>query len=106
MNVQLFFTVFSLIMLTVSVCLAYNKECKKVEKLKLENSFLKIYNNQLQAKYYDLCIKDINRTTTTVISQDMKDAVRLAMKCSHPDNGGNERDFIKYRNLYNQLKER
>lgn len=31
------------------------------------------------------------------------DAVRLAMKISHPDNGGNQNDFIKYREVYMKL---
>lgn len=31
------------------------------------------------------------------------DAVKLAMKLSHPDNGGNKDDFVKYRRAYNIL---
>lgn len=31
------------------------------------------------------------------------DAVKLAMKISHPDNGGNQNDFIKYREVYMKL---
>lgn len=31
------------------------------------------------------------------------DAVRIAMKVSHPDNGGKTADFIKYNELYKKL---
>ena len=33
----------------------------------------------------------------------VKLAVKLAMKVSHPDNGGNNEDFIKYREVYQRL---
>lgn len=32
---------------------------------------------------------------------DILDAIRIAMKVSHPDNGGSAEDFIKFRKLYN-----
>lgn len=31
------------------------------------------------------------------------DAVKIAMKASHPDNGGKTADFIKYNELYKKL---
>lgn len=31
------------------------------------------------------------------------DAVKLAMKVSHPDNGGTNEDFIKYNEVYQKL---
>ena len=31
------------------------------------------------------------------------DAVKIAMKVSHPDNGGKAADFIKYNELYKKL---
>lgn len=34
------------------------------------------------------------------------DAVKLAMKVSHPDNGGNNADFIKYNELYQKITEK
>lgn len=45
-----------------------------------------------------------NTTTTKVVREVPKDtlqAVKLAMKLSHPDNGGKEADFIMYRRAYN-----
>lgn len=35
---------------------------------------------------------------------DVKDAVKYAMKKSHPDNGGDAKDFMKFRELYNKIK--
>ena len=32
------------------------------------------------------------------------DAIKYAMKKSHPDNGGNAEDFKKFRDLYNSMK--
>ena len=36
-------------------------------------------------------------------SQDVIDAVFYAMKKSHPDNGGKEEDFIRFKNCYEEL---
>lgn len=36
-------------------------------------------------------------------NEDILDAVKLAMKVSHPDNGGKQEDFIKYREVYLKL---
>ena len=35
---------------------------------------------------------------------DVKDAVKYAMKKSHPDNGGNVDDFRKFRELYEDME--
>lgn len=37
-------------------------------------------------------------------NQEIIEAVKYAMKKSHPDNGGNAEDFKKYRELYNRIK--
>ena len=37
-------------------------------------------------------------------NQEIIEAVKYAMKKSHPDNGGNAEDFKKYRELYNKIK--
>ena len=34
---------------------------------------------------------------------DVKDAIRYAMKKSHPDNGGTKEDFIKFNALYEKI---
>lgn len=37
------------------------------------------------------------------ISQDMVDTVKYAMKKTHPDNGGNSEDFVKFKKAYEEL---
>lgn len=37
-------------------------------------------------------------------NRDVLDAVRYAMIRAHPDNGGKEEDFIKFRQVYEKLK--
>ena len=37
-------------------------------------------------------------------SKDLKDAVFIAMKVSHPDNGGQQEQFVKFRKLYESMK--
>lgn len=46
---------------------------------------------------YNSCNSQIN-------NQGIIEAVKYAMKKSHPDNGGNAEDFKKYRELYNKIK--
>lgn len=46
---------------------------------------------------YNSCNSQIN-------NQGIIEAVKYAMKKSHPDNGGNAEDFKKYRELYNRVK--
>lgn len=53
-------------------------------------------------------LKSLVRTNqnTFSISKDMVDAVRCAMKHSHPDNGGNVKDFIRFQKCYEELNRR
>lgn len=37
-------------------------------------------------------------------NEDLEDAVKLAMKVSHPDNGGNPANFIRFQELYIRIK--
>lgn len=46
---------------------------------------------------YNFCNSQVN-------SQEVIEAVKYAMKKSHPDNVGNAEDFKKYRELYNRIK--
>lgn len=66
---------------------------------------LNIYNTALQEE--NSILK--NRTgqkiiyQTTSLPDGVLDAVKIAMKVSHPDNGGKTADFIKYNELYKKL---
>ena len=37
-------------------------------------------------------------------SPEVKEVVKYAMKSAHPDNGGDVKDFMKFRELYNKIK--
>ena len=37
------------------------------------------------------------------VNQDIKDAVHYAMVHAHPDNGGKQEDFIRFRKCYEQI---
>lgn len=45
----------------------------------------------------------VYRNRPTEIPKGTIDAVKLAMKVSHPDNGGTNEDFIKYNEVYQKL---
>lgn len=55
--------------------------------------------------YYESKINILNFKFKELINnQEIIEAVKYAMKKSHPDNGGNAEDFKKYRELYNRVK--
>lgn len=43
-------------------------------------------------------------TNNPEFTDDIKDAVKYAMKYAHPDNGGSSEDFQKFRKLYESMK--
>ena len=59
-----------------------------------ENKILR-FNNYLS--------KEIRNIQTDNISNQVKEAVKYAMKKSHPDNGGDKELFIKFRNIYKEI---
>lgn len=67
----------------------YARLSKQLEQLKAQ---LNRQNNT-----YNYCNNPQN-------NQEIIEAVKYAMKKSHPDNGGNAEDFKKYRDLYNKIK--
>lgn len=103
MNIQTFFTIMALMMIFVSVLYMWDKEHEKNKKLKENITTLIEYTEVLKQELDFWKARPVQYTKVSA-SQDMKDAVKLAMKYSHPDNGGNERDFIKYSNLYKRIK--
>lgn len=86
----------------------YQKLCNEVS----ENSMLKAEllrkNEEIQSRNMyisSLKYQLMTRTSSSSIysSDDIKDAVKFAMIHSHPDNGGTQEDFIKYRKLYKNI---
>lgn len=54
-----------------------------------------------EAKFRETAIKtSINQGK---VSQDVKEAVHYAMVHAHPDNGGKQEDFIRFRKCYEQI---
>lgn len=80
-----------------------------VKGLKSENEDLKekIRVAELKIRLYEVRLRNpflnpylnISRN----VSKDEIDAVRYAMKCSHPDNGGDAKDFIRFQKVYKEL---
>ena len=60
---------------------------------------------------YNILMKQYSKEATQKViyktvnnSSDVKEAIRYAMVKAHPDNGGKEEDFIKFRKLYEGMK--
>lgn len=52
-------------------------------------------------KNYDKLKQEINHINA--LPKDIINVFKYAMKVSHPDNGGNEKDFKKIRKIYEEL---
>ncbi len=64
----------------------------RIDSYRIENDFLKNTINTMD---------NYNKVGN---NQQIIEAVKYAMKKSHPDNGGNTEDFKKFRDLYNSMK--
>lgn len=84
----------------VIVILRYEK---KIDKLRESNRRLILDNISYRAV--------LSVTSNTIYNKeetrsDVKDAVKYAMKKSHPDNGGSAEDFRKFRELYEEMEDK
>ena len=76
-----------------------------------EKRNMKRYENVLKSEIemYKCLLNKQTSLKTKVVYCDIPDgtveAVKYAVKCSHPDNGGNEKDFIKFKKCYDALKD-
>lgn len=73
----------------------------ELNKSKLYIMFLKSYNGTL-LRWSEFAEYE-NTPSQTKINKDTIDAVFYAMKKAHPDNGGNEEDFIRFKKCYEEL---
>lgn len=62
-------------------------------------TIIKIYQKREQYSNYLYQNKSKN-----IYDNDIKEAVKYAMKKSHPDNDGSSDEFNKFRELYNKIK--
>lgn len=67
------------------------------------NSIIKHNNEVIEWMARNVKFYSSFQNTKRNVSQDEIDAVRYAMKHSHPDNGGNTEDFIRFQKCYEEL---
>lgn len=72
-----------------------NRLIKAFDTLYNQNKFLNLKLDMYKDRYY---------TNNPEFTDDIKDAVKYAMKCTHPDNGGKSEDFQRFRRLYESMK--
>ena len=92
--------IFWLIITCVILCFVLMKKQYEIETLTDEVRTLKVEKSNLYdiAEYYKNKSKENN---PNLIPKGTIEAVKEAMKRSHPDNGGNPEDFRMYRRAYN-----
>lgn len=89
----------------------FNRCKNKLEYAEYEISTLRRENHKLQIRV-SVLRDDITALRTENVahvqkykeSPEVKEAVKYAMKSAHPDNGGDAKDFMKFRELYNKIK--
>jgi predicted nuclease with TOPRIM domain len=72
--------------------------------LRRENHKLQIHVNVLKSDITALRTENVAHVQKYKESPEVKEAVKYAMKSAHPDNGGDAKDFMKFRELYNKIK--
>ena len=85
-------------------CISGNINLKmEVDKLKIENDTLRLDVICLCEDNKRLSMK-LKSPQIITASPEIQEAIHYAMLKSHPDNGGKQEDFIKFRNLYERVK--
>lgn len=80
-----------------------NFEVAKVHNLNKKIEYLNMKNEVLQDEVNAWKMTSAYQNQTDLPAGTL-DAVRYAVKKSHPDNGGNAEDFIKFNEILKQLK--
>lgn len=82
-------------------CMSRNINLKmEVEELKIKNESQRLSYSSICQDYTKLLMKSDTPKPTT---PDIKEAVHYAMIKAHPDNGGKQEDFVKFRKLYERM---
>lgn len=63
-----------------------------------------LYFNELSKLRIKAVMEQTKNNHQNIYNNDIKEAVKYAMKKSHPDNGGSSDEFNKFRELYNKIK--
>lgn len=74
---------------------------RKLDRMRQANVSLILDKMSFMADANDKESSTCNKEETR---SDVKDAVKYAMKKSHPDNGGSADDFRKFRELYEEME--
>ena len=107
-----FLVLFNIAMVQSSIKSAnnYNHLIEDYKKLKHDYKAAKNHIRELEQLLRDQYIKNqfnntfIRSSDTTIGNDIIQDALKIAMIQSHPDNGGNNDDFIRFREAYNKYK--
>lgn len=82
-------------------CISENINLKmEVEELKIKNETQRLSYSSIYRDYVKLLMKSDTPKPTT---PDIKEAIHYAMIKAHPDNGGKQEDFVKFRKLYERM---
>ena len=76
----------------------------KISELKKQLSDLSYLCMQQREEITRLRHITYNNQASISYSEEVKEAIKYARNKSHPDNGGNQADFIKFNNLYKKMK--
>jgi predicted nuclease with TOPRIM domain len=76
----------------------------EISTLRRENHKLQIRVSVLKSDITALRTENVAHVQRHKGSPEVKEAVKYAMKSAHPDNGGDAKDFMKFRELYNKIK--
>lgn len=76
----------------------------EISTLRRENHKLQIRVSVLRDDITALRKENVAHVQRYKESPEVKEAVKYAMKSAHPDNGGDAKDFMKFRELYNKIK--
>ena len=76
----------------------------EISTLRRENHKLQIRVSVLKSDITALRKENVAHVQRYKESPEVKEAVKYAMKSAHPDNGGDAKDFMKFRELYNKIK--
>lgn len=101
--------IISLILLSVFLLMLFfiNDKIKdNLKSVQTENKILKdkIRNLNGELNCYKTSRIYKSNSASKVLDEDIKEAIKYAMKKSHPDNNGNAEDFDKFRKLYERIK--
>lgn len=76
----------------------------EISTLRRENHKLQIRVSVLKSDITALRKENVAHVQRYKESPEVKEAVKYTMKSAHPDNGGDAKDFMKFRELYNKIK--